>query len=213
MMIEGKIIVYTIFYTIVGALMAIILGPAMITNSKEINIDPVVYQNINAMNITTHVANKKDVRVTLATEQDTIFLQFFINENKHNALTQLLYKNGLSQNQNDFPKNLPINYNKKDLAFINNIEVLYSIYNNKARQLDYFAINGEKIKGDIPFFRKYATITFGYLIIAVSILGFILAPLSGYYQFKTYQQKGIKPTIPNRWEGLKHFFNLFKTNK
>lgn len=209
----GKFIVNFIFYLIALPLMAIMLGPQMVSKGKQIKTKPFTYTQVDAMYIKPFPPNTRVVQlvnVGFISSQDTIALQFRLYENNHERLLQFLYENGLLKNKEDFRSKIHKHYNKEDLAFINALDVLYVQYNNKDPQPDYLALNGENIKGSIPYFRKYATIVFGYIMIIVSVLMTILLFWGSYYQLKEYKQTGKAPTSTNKWDGLKEAFRWFK---
>tara|TARA_R110001583_G_scaffold175740_1_gene330400 strand:- start:202 stop:831 length:630 start_codon:yes stop_codon:yes gene_type:complete len=208
-MVKIKYIAFFIFYMAVALLMTFRLGPLMVDGAKQMNTQPISIIGLDSIKISAHVANKNDIRVSLLFESQKIDLQFYTNEGKHLPLTQLFYKHGLFEKENDFPKDLPMSFSKERLHFITSVEVLYKEASNQQSGVDYLAINGVKIKGKIPVFRKYSSIVFGYLISIMGFAGCALILLSAY----NYMKYGTEPRIPNRWEGLKHFISLFNKNK
>jgi len=202
-MVKIKYIAFFIFYMVVAVLLTFRLGPLMVSKAEQINTQPIRLFGLDSIHISTHIANKKDIRVLLINSTQKIDLQFYTNEAKHLPLTQLLYKHGLLKKENNFPNDLPITFSKELLQFVAFVEVLHKKDNDWQSEPKYVAINGIRIKGNIPFFRKKITIVFGY---SISIIGFVscaLVLLSAY----NYLKFGTVPRIPNRWEGLKQFVN------
>lgn len=208
-MVKIKYIAFFIFYMVVALLMTFRLGPLMVDWAKQMNTQPISIIGLDSIKISAHAANKNDIRVSLLFENQNIDLQFYTNEDKHLPLTKLLYKHGLFEKENEFPKDLPTSFPKGQLHFIESIEVLYKEAGNRQSGVEYLAINGVKIKGNIPVFRKYSSIVFGYFISIIGLAFCALLLLSAY----NYISQGRKPTIPNRWEGLKNFISLFKKKK
>lgn len=199
---KSSFIVYTFIYIGISCFFIFKGGPSILNSGKRINTQPKRLKEVEMIGFNYHVASKSYLNVKIRTKAEEINLQFYIPDNEHKELLDVLEKNNLVTIEDKFLEYVPISFDKEQLSFMDNIEVIY-----KNEELRYLAIDNQRIIGSRNVIRKIVTIGLGYFMIVLGILGLIIFPLNVYIQIKENENEPFY--VPNRFDGLKYILRLF----
>ncbi len=103
-------------------------------------------------------------------------------------------------------KKHPIHLEKDQLKALHSLEIIRDNEND----IQFLAVNGKTLLGSKSILRKVITIGLGYIVIITGGLAFLLMPFNMYIQVKRHHNQGEPYYIPNKWDSLKNFFDIFR---
>ena len=201
-----KFLIYTFIYTAIGVLITFKAAPDIISSGKHIRVKPITYPYVEKIKFRYHKVGRQYLNTTIEGDFKTIHIQYYTPENKQEELLELLKKNKVIQNSSSFYTTIPVEFNKQDLSFIHKVSIIYTNKN----EIQFLAFNNTTIKGSKSILRKYITLFLGYFLIAIGAIVLVLIPFGAYIQLKDYDKNGTELYVPNKLEGIKKFFYLFR---
>ncbi|AXT57091.1 hypothetical protein D1815_15550 [Aquimarina sp. AD1] len=231
---ENNFIISSLIYLAIAIWLTFSFGPSLIRKGKEINKNTLLIENLDKVSINLKVTKRKiifngkeydslpivnsyklkqniDKKLELIFYKDTLEIYSLLNSKSesYKKIIAFLEKNNVLQEKDLTKKsNLEIVGSKTD--FIKHIEVSNKILNTNKKKIDYLKINNTIIKGRDKKLQSWAMILGGYITTIVSGVGLLLIPFSMYHQIKDHRESGTKMFIPNKLEGIKRFFRIFK---
>ena len=238
---ETKYILFTIIYIAIAVVFVLKLGPDMVKGSNNIDGSVLIFNRVSELeiklrkqhdgsryklgdkvydsipfNIQFDTINKKYKYLFASFKMDTFFLSFnFDLENQSKNFKNFLKvmdQSGLLIKE-DYMENLPITFENKQIHVLKEVKIVLEKKGDLKNKNNYIAINNKKVQGYNINLRKKIALIISYTVWILSGISLVIISYGAYIQLKDHSKNGVKPYIPNRWEGIKNFFSLFSKNK
>lgn len=238
---ETKFIVFTIIYALIAAIFTFKVAPDMLKASYEIDGSIIEFNRVSELEVKLrkqHEGNsyklgdkvydtipfkiafdtirRKYKYINVFLKIDTLLLDFsFDIQKKSSHMRNFLDAMDKAKllNKKNYIEQLPRVYKEEDLKAISNVKIVLEKKRDFSNKNNYVAINSKKVQGYNINLRKKASLTISYLVWILSSISLVIIPFGAYVQLKNYNKNGIQPYLPNRWDSVKDFFNLFSRNK
>ncbi len=177
----------------------------MLRSGKVIAIKPEDAGNIKSMNFSYHIASKQYLNVQLNTTKRGIRFQYYLPDNDQEKLIDILGDNNLINDENELLSQVPIIFQRNDLEFFKNIEVIYF-----KDELTFLSINDKTILGSKNVLGRIIIIVLSYFIMVLGGVGLLIFPLNLFLQIRDNENTGKSIYVPNRLDGVKYILRVLK---